>query len=270
MKHGKPSAYNQAERDNRQERRPIRSFVLRQGRMSAAKQARYEKLLPLYAIPFSPGLCDFSAYFSANSSAYSSGHVSGYASGRVSGHSSGYSSGRVSGRVSDRASGDSSDYSIADGGFILEIGFGMGHASAEIAEQNPQNNYLGIEVHRPGVAALLDRINERKLTNLRIIQHDAVEVLRYMIADESLSGVHIFFPDPWPKKRHFKRRLIQSEFLKILLPRIAPGGYIHALSDWEDYAQWMLKHFEAAGCLERHLGEQAARVPTSPPPPNRL
>jgi tRNA (guanine-N7-)-methyltransferase len=147
---------------------------------------------------------------------------------------------------------------------VLEIGFGMGHATTEIAEAHPDTNYLGVEVHTPGVAALMDRIEERGLNNLRIIQHDAVEVLKYMIPDGSLSGVHIFFPDPWPKKRHFKRRLIQSEFLQLLAPKIEDGGYVYLATDWEDYAQWMLEHLEAFPGLKNRYDGYAEPQPWRP------
>ena len=123
---------------------------------------------------------------------------------------------------------------------ILEIGFGMGSATAEIARNHPENDYLGVEVHTPGVGALLKHIGELKLANLRIVQRDAVEVLRHMLAEASLDGIHIFFPDPWHKKRHHKRRLIQPAFVELLASRLKPGGYLHLATDWEDYAQQML------------------------------
>lgn len=123
---------------------------------------------------------------------------------------------------------------------ILEIGFGMGHATAEIAQGHPENDYLGVEVHTPGVGALLKRIGELNLGNVRIIRHDAVEVLQHMLAEASLDGIHIFFPDPWHKKRHHKRRLIQPDFVALLASRLKPGGYLHLATDWEDYAQQML------------------------------
>jgi tRNA (guanine-N7-)-methyltransferase len=124
---------------------------------------------------------------------------------------------------------------------ILEIGFGMGHATAQIAHAHPENDYLGVEVHTPGVGALLKQIGELKLANLRIIQHDAVEVLQHMIPVASLDGVHIFFPDPWQKKRHHKRRLIQPPFVSLLVPKLKPGAYLHLATDWEDYARQMLE-----------------------------
>ncbi len=124
---------------------------------------------------------------------------------------------------------------------ILEIGFGMGGATAEIARSRPENDYLGVEVHTPGVGALLKRIGELDLSNLRIVQQDAVEVLRHMFAEASLDGIHIFFPDPWHKKRHHKRRLIQPVFVELLASRIKPGGYLHMATDWEDYAHQMLE-----------------------------
>jgi len=133
---------------------------------------------------------------------------------------------------------------------VLEIGFGMGQATAEIAAARPQDDFIGIEVHTPGVGALLQRIEERGLTNLRLIQHDAVEVLNNMIADGTLAGVHIFFPDPWHKARHNKRRLIQPPFVKLLCDKLAPGGYIHCATDWEDYAVQMLEVLGAEPALQ--------------------
>jgi len=123
---------------------------------------------------------------------------------------------------------------------IVEIGFGMGTATAAIAAQRPDDNFLGIEVHAPGVGALLKAIGEGNLSNLRICQHDAVEVLRDGIAPDSLAGIHIYFPDPWHKKRHHKRRLIQAEFVRLLSERLQPGGYLHLATDWEEYAAQML------------------------------
>jgi len=124
---------------------------------------------------------------------------------------------------------------------VLEIGFGMGDATAKIAQALPDTDFIGCEVHEPGVGALLKHIGEMGLTNLRLIQHDAVQVLEHMIADQSLAGVHIFFPDPWHKTRHNKRRLIQAPLVAHLVTKLAPGGYIHCATDWEPYAQQMLE-----------------------------
>ncbi|MES2366927.1 MAG: tRNA (guanosine(46)-N7)-methyltransferase TrmB [Pseudomonadota bacterium] len=168
--------------------RPIRSFVLRQGRMSVAQQRAHDNLKAVYGIPYAVQALDLAAAF-----------------GR-------------------------------DAPKILEIGFGMGDATAIIASAHPENDYLGIEVHGPGVGSLLNQIQERALTNLRIIQHDAVEVLRDMIPDASLAGVHIFFPDPWHKKRHHKRRLIKPDLIALIANKLVPGGYLHCATDWEDYA----------------------------------
>jgi tRNA (guanine-N7-)-methyltransferase len=123
---------------------------------------------------------------------------------------------------------------------ILEIGSGMGEATATIAKQYPQKDYLAIEVHTPGVGSLLAQINMLELTNLRIIQHDAIEVLQQMLPLESIDGVHIFFPDPWPKARHHKRRLIQPVFASLLCERLKSGGYLHVATDWKDYAEQIL------------------------------
>ena len=132
---------------------------------------------------------------------------------------------------------------------VLEIGFGMGDASAQVAAALPGSNFIGIEVHAPGVGALLKRIGERGLNNLRLVQHDAVEVLQHMIAPASLAGVHIWFPDPWHKKRHHKRRLIQPDFVALLASRLAPGGYLHCATDWLPYADQMLQVLSAEDSL---------------------
>jgi tRNA (guanine-N7-)-methyltransferase len=173
-------------------RRPIRSYVLRQGRVSNAQQRAYDTLLPQFGIPFAREIVDL-----------------------------------------DRAFGRSAPR-------ILEIGFGMGETTAQIAALDPGNDYLGIEVHTPGVGGLLKLIAERSLTNVRMIQHDAVDVLMHMIAPSSFDAVHIFFPDPWPKKRHHKRRLIQPEFVTLLAQRMKPGAYVHVATDWENYAEQIL------------------------------
>ena len=142
---------------------------------------------------------------------------------------------------------------------ILEIGFGMGDGTATIAAAHPENDYLALEVHTPGVGNLLKLIEERGLTNLRIIQHDAVEVLRDMIADDALDGVHIFFPDPWHKARHNKRRLIQGPFIAKLMPKLKAGGYFHSATDWEDYAVQMLDVLSAEPRLENTAEGYAPR-----------
>lgn len=142
---------------------------------------------------------------------------------------------------------------------VLEIGFGMGGATAEIAAQRPETDFLGVEVHTPGVGALLKLIDERGLPNLRIVQHDAVEVLENMIAPASLAGVHVFFPDPWHKKKHHKRRLIQPDFVARLVSRLAPGGYLHCATDWQPYAEQMLEVLSAEPALENTTGGYAPR-----------
>lgn len=133
---------------------------------------------------------------------------------------------------------------------ILEIGFGMGETSAKIAAGMPEKNFIGVEVHTPGVGSLLKLIDEQKLGNMRLIQHDAFEVLTNMITPGSLAGVHVFFPDPWHKARHNKRRLIQAPLVQLLASRIAPGGYLHCATDWEEYAHQMLAVLSGDPALE--------------------
>jgi tRNA (guanine-N7-)-methyltransferase len=199
-----------------QEQRPIRSFVLRQGRISNAQRRAHADLLPVYGVPFSPAVLDLD---------------------------------RVLGRAAPK---------------ILEIGFGMGETTAAIAQQHSENDFLGVEVHTPGVGSLLKRIAELHLKNVRIIQHDAVEVLRHMIPSAALDGVHIFFPDPWPKKRHHKRRLLQPPFVALLASRMKPGAYVHAATDWEEYAQQMLEVLSAEPTLENTASGYADRPDTRP------
>ena len=147
---------------------------------------------------------------------------------------------------------------------VIEIGFGMGDATAQIAAAMPDHDFLGIEVHVAGVGALLRRIGEAGLENVRIVQHDAVEVLRAMIAPATLAGVHVFFPDPWPKKRHHKRRLIQPAFVAPLAERLAPGGYLHCATDWQPYAEQMLEVLAAEPRLVNTAEGYAPRPPYRP------
>lgn len=147
---------------------------------------------------------------------------------------------------------------------FLEIGFGMGEGLAEIAAAHPDHDYLGVEVHTPGVGALLKQLGERGLGNVRVIQHDAVDVLNAMLAPASLAGIHVFFPDPWHKKRHHKRRLIQPPLVALLASRLAPGGYLHLATDWQDYAEHMLAVLAAEPQLENTGADYAPRPDTRP------
>ena len=147
---------------------------------------------------------------------------------------------------------------------VLEIGFGMGEGLAETAAAYPDTDFLGVEVHTPGVGALLKQIGERGLTNVRVIQHDAVEVLERMIAPGRLAGVRIFFPDPWHKKRHHKRRLIQPPLVALLASRLAPGGFIHLATDWQDYAEQMLAVLSAESLLANTGTDYVPRPETRP------
>jgi tRNA (guanine-N7-)-methyltransferase len=142
---------------------------------------------------------------------------------------------------------------------VLEIGFGMGETTEKIALARPHENFLGIEVFNAGVGSLLRRIEVSQISNLRIIQHDAVEVVRDMIAPSTLAGVHIYFPDPWPKKRHHKRRLVQAPFIALLASRIAPGGYVHCATDWQPYAEQMHDVLSAEPLLANTAARYAPR-----------
>lgn len=173
--------------------RGIRSFVLRQGHLSAAQTRAIEMGMPVWGVDYQSKQLDWHTLFGRNNPK------------------------------------------------ILEIGFGMGDATAQIAQRLPEYDFIGVEVHSPGVGNLLKLIAENDITNIRIIRHDANDVIQHMIADGTLAGVHIFFPDPWPKKRHHKRRLIQANFIDTLLPKIAEDGYIHLATDWQEYAEQMLE-----------------------------
>ena len=193
------------------ERRPIRSFVLRQGRVSNAQRQALEKLMPEYGISLGTGLLDLEHIFGRSAPVF------------------------------------------------LEIGFGMGETTAAIAKAHPQNDYLAVEVHTPGVGSLLKQIKELGLTNIRVLQHDVVELFRQGLPPECLAGVHIFFPDPWPKARHHKRRLLQPAFVALLCRHLKSGGYIHAATDWQDYAQQILWVFSGEPQLVNTAVDYAPR-----------
>lgn len=142
---------------------------------------------------------------------------------------------------------------------ILEIGFGMGDSTATIAMAHPENDYLCLEVHTPGVGNLLKLLDAHDISNIRVIQHDAVEVLRDMLVDDSLDGVHIFFPDPWHKARHNKRRLIQGPFIAALVRKLKPGGYLHVATDWQDYAEQILRVLSEEAQLQNTASDYAPR-----------
>jgi tRNA (guanine-N7-)-methyltransferase len=199
----------------------IRSFVLRAGRLTAGQQRALDDLGPHFLVPFKHQPFDWASAFA---------------------HSSVGSSGATRPR-------------------ILEIGFGMGETTAAIAQLRPGDDFLAIEVHLPGVGALLKRIGELDLTNLRLIRHDAVEVLEHMIAEDSLDGIHIYFADPWHKKRHHKRRLIQEQFVELLASRIKPGGYLHLATDWHNYAEQMLLVLNRQASLQ-NTSHERVRVET--------
>jgi tRNA (guanine-N7-)-methyltransferase len=147
---------------------------------------------------------------------------------------------------------------------VLEIGSGMGETTAAIAQADPATDFIAIEVHSPGVGSLLNRIAAEKLANLRVLQHDAVEVLERMIPDGALAGIHLFFPDPWPKKRHHKRRLVQPAFAALAARKLAPGAILHAATDWQDYAEQMLAVLAAEPLLENTVAGFAPRPAQRP------
>ena len=177
--------------------RPIRSYVLRQGRTTPAQSRALETLYPRYSIPFPDGK------------------------------------------------------TASEKPLVLEIGSGMGETTVEIAKAHPEVDFVAVEVHGPGVGSLLNAIEKNQLGNLRVIRHDAIEVLERMVANGSLAGIHLFFPDPWPKKRHHKRRLVQPAFAALAARKLAPGGVIHAATDWPDYGEWMAQVFSRETLLEK-------------------
>jgi tRNA (guanine-N7-)-methyltransferase len=192
--------------------KPIRSYVLRAGRLGPGQQRALADLAPRFVLPFAAQRLDFVTVFGRRAPV------------------------------------------------VLEIGFGMGDASAQVAAATPGTDFIGCEVHTPGIGALLQRIGDGALTNLRIVRHDAVEVLREMVPPASLAGLHVWFPDPWHKKRHHKRRLVQPAFVELATSRLAPGGYLHCATDWQPYAEQMLEVLSAAPGL-RNTAEGYAPKP---------
>ena len=178
--------------------RPIRSYVLRQGRTTPAQKRALDELYPKYGIPFSAAPLR----------------------------------------------------SARGAPLVLEIGSGMGETTAAIAAARPEVDFVAVEVHGPGVGSLLNRIESQQLANLRVMRHDATDVLQQMVADESLAAIHLFFPDPWPKKRHHKRRLVQPDSAALMARKLAPGGILHAATDWPDYAEHMSAVLGAEPLLE--------------------
>jgi tRNA (guanine-N7-)-methyltransferase len=151
-----------------------------------------------------------------------------------------------------------------DAPVVAEIGFGMGETTARIAADNPANDYLAIEVHAPGVGSLLKQIDAGGLSNVRIVAHDAVEVLRDMVPGGALAAIHVFFPDPWPKKRHHKRRLLQAPFVALAASRLVPGGLLHVATDWQEYAEHVLAVLGATPSLSNTAPGFAPRPPWRP------
>jgi len=196
--------------------RPIRSYVLRQGRTTAAQQRAVEALTPKYGIPYAEALIDARVVF-----------------GR-------------------------------EAPLVVEIGSGMGETTLEIAKADPATDFIAIEVHAPGIGSLLRGIEAAGLTNLRVIRHDALDVLENMIADGSLAGIHLFFPDPWPKKRHHKRRIVQPAFAALAARKLAPGALLHAATDWPDYAEQILAVLSAEPLLENTAAGYAPRPERRP------
>jgi tRNA (guanine-N7-)-methyltransferase len=194
--------------------RPIRSYVLRQGRTTPAQKRALEELLPKYGLPFT---------------------------------SKPLSPTQVFGRIAP---------------LVLEIGSGMGETTIEIAKARPDADFVAVEVHGPGVGSLLNRVAAAQLPNVRVIRHDALDVLEHMIPDGALAAIHLFFPDPWPKKRHHKRRLVQPGFAALAARKLEAGGILHAATDWPDYAEHMNQVFSREALLEPAAAGFSARPMT--------
>lgn len=191
-------------------RKPIRSFVIRQGRLSDSQRRALRQLWHQYGLELSDGLVDLRERFAK------------------------------------------------DQPVTIEIGFGMGNSLLEMATDNPARNFIGIEVHKPGIGQLMRRANERELTNLKIYANDSVKVLEHCIPDASIGCLQIFFPDPWPKRRHHKRRLVSNEFLDLILPSLEQDGLLHIATDWTPYAE------EIVALLHGHGGFRRTAIPWRP------
>ena len=196
--------------------RPLRSFVVRAGRMGPGQARALAELGPRFLVPFQAAPLDRLAVFGRSAP------------------------------------------------LLVEIGFGMGAATATLAAAAPETDLLGIEVHPPGVGALLKLIGELGLANVRIVRHDAVEVLERMVVPGTLAGINLFFPDPWHKKKHWKRRLVQAPFVRLLASRLAPGGRLHCATDWQEYAEQMLALLSAEPSLANAADGFAPRPPSRP------
>lgn len=201
-----PDGMSPAE-DSNNRHRPVKTFVLRAGRMTDGEKKCYSELSPVWCLPFEHKNLNYTEVFSNTNPV------------------------------------------------IMEIGFGMGQATAQLAEETPDTNYIGCEVHKPGVGRLLGEIKKRSLSNIYIIEHDALEILDSMIPDSSLNGFHVFFPDPWPKKKHHKRRMMQRPRTNLLAQKLIPGGYLYFATDIQDYAEQALEELTATeGLKNRYEG----------------
>ncbi len=214
--------------------RHIRSFVRRAGRLTIGQAKALDVIGPQFLIPFQNQLLN-------DSQLYAQADESNIAINSIANFSDSITAIALNGLKNTHQT-------------VFEIGFGMGEATAHIASVLPDTLFIACEVHQPGVGALLKRINEQHISNIRIISHDAVQVLEKMIPKASLDGIHIFFPDPWHKKRHNKRRLIQPPFIANLVHHLKHGGYLHCATDWQPYAEQML----AVLCAEPALKNTAA------------
>lgn len=186
--------------------RRIRSYVLREGRLTTGQQRAFDTLWPLWGVEYQSAPIDLAALFG-------------------------------------------NDHPV-----FVEIGFGNGDSLAEMAQRHPGHNFLGIEVHRPGIGHLLLQVEQAGLGNVRVMRHDAVEVLTDMLPAHSLAGVYLLFPDPWHKKRHHKRRILQPGFVALVAGLLRPGGFLHCATDWQDYAVQMLEVLEASPTLVNRAG----------------
>lgn len=204
--------------DDKRPHRPIRTYVVRGGRLTPAQQKAMDRLWPRYGLKIEAGRIDQVALF-----------------GR-------------------------------EAPLVFEVGFGMGEALLEMASQHPEEDHIGVDVHPPGIGNILRGIEERGLENLRVYEHDAKEVLRDCVAEQQLDRVQVFFPDPWHKKKHHKRRIIQPDFVQLVRSRLKPGGILHVATDWEHYAEHIMTVLTGAEGFENRFGEGAFATQHDRPP----